>query len=175
MDQCTPKVLIDLYSILPSDGKVDFLNRLARIISAEGAFLVASELSRPELFRYSEMVRIQFPTSILVNQALQLAKDRPDASDDEFAKEVFARSKKELEDHANAMAELAKDQLKEQRDRKSDPEIVRRNVEICDLRKQDPKKWSLGRLAKNFGLGAKQTIKRILEEEDKWRRLAAQG
>jgi hypothetical protein len=56
------------------------------------------------------------------------------------------------------------------RNRKSDPEIVRRNVHICDLRKQDTKKWSLGRLAKDFDL-AKSAIQKILREEPKWRRL----
>jgi hypothetical protein len=59
----------------------------------------------------------------------------------------------------------------EARNRRSDPETIRRNVEICDLRKQDRKLWSLGRLAGKYGV-TKRAISFVLEEEDKWRQLA---
>jgi hypothetical protein len=64
---------------------------------------------------------------------------------------------------------LLKDK-KAARDRPSDPETIKRNVEICDLRKQDQKKWSFGRLAKKFDV-ARQSIANILKEEEKWRKL----
>ena len=57
------------------------------------------------------------------------------------------------------------------RNRKSDPEIVRRNVEICDRRKQDRKKWSISRLARIYDL-SHRNINLILKDEQKWRRLA---
>ncbi len=60
---------------------------------------------------------------------------------------------------------------KRQRDRKSDPAIIRRNLEICGLRKQDPKKWSLKALAKKYRKSFR-TITLVLGEEDKWRELA---
>jgi len=67
---------------------------------------------------------------------------------------------------------LAKARVKEDRDRKSNPKTVRRNLKICDLRKQDAGKWTLGRLAKEYGI-TRQTVVRILNQEAKWRRLAA--
>jgi hypothetical protein len=57
------------------------------------------------------------------------------------------------------------------RNRRSSPEIIRRNVEICDRRKQDRKHWSLVRLARTYKV-SKRTITKVLKEEDKWRRLA---
>ena len=77
------------------------------------------------------------------------------------------------EDFARQAAEMERVKLKEQRDRKSDPETIRRNVEICDLRQQDRKKWSLGRLAKHFGVTTR-AITKVLANENKWRRLAQQ-
>lgn len=56
--------------------------------------------------------------------------------------------------------------------RKSDPETIRRNVEICDLRRQDSRKWSQGRLAKKYHVTAR-LIRSVLKNEHKWRESAA--
>ena len=61
-------------------------------------------------------------------------------------------------------------EVKEARDRRSDPETIRQNVEICDLRKEDKKKWSLGRLAKKYEM-TRQSVARIIQNEEKWRKL----
>jgi hypothetical protein len=37
---------------------------------------------------------------------------------------------------------IQKAQIKQVRDRKSDPQTIMRNVEICDLRHRDPREWS---------------------------------
>ena len=71
------------------------------------------------------------------------------------------------------MTELIESQLKERRDRKPDPETINRNVAICDLRKQDPVTWSQGRLAKHYDVTPRY-IRKVLEEEDRWRLLASQ-
>jgi hypothetical protein len=68
---------------------------------------------------------------------------------------------------------LAIRQFKKERDRKSDPEIIKRNVKICDLRKESRKVWTLGRLAKDHEM-TRQSIQAILKAEKKWRRLAAE-
>ncbi len=57
------------------------------------------------------------------------------------------------------------------KERRSSPITIRRNVEICDRRKQNKSKWTLGRLAKEYGV-KRQTIVSILNDEEKWRRLA---
>jgi len=59
---------------------------------------------------------------------------------------------------------------KKKRDRANDPETIRQNVEICDLRKEDKKKWSMGQLARKFGM-ARQSISKILKKEENWRQL----
>ena len=53
-----------------------------------------------------------------------------------------------------------------------DPETVKRNVEICNLRNEDKKKWSQGRLAKKFNV-TDRYIRKVLEEESKWRQILA--
>lgn len=60
---------------------------------------------------------------------------------------------------------------KKARDRKSGPETIRQSVEICNLRTQDRRKWSLKKLAGKYGVTVRR-ITAILAEEDKWRRLA---
>jgi hypothetical protein len=67
------------------------------------------------------------------------------------------------------LQEILKDQ-KQKRDRKHDPEIVRRNVEICDRRKEDPKAWSLKKLAAKYKISIRN-ITLILLDEAKWRQL----
>ena len=59
-----------------------------------------------------------------------------------------------------------------QKKRKSSQDIIRRNVEICDLRKQNEAYWSHGQLVLKYGL-KRQTISRILKQETKWRYLAS--
>jgi AraC-like DNA-binding protein len=59
------------------------------------------------------------------------------------------------------------------RNRRSDPETVRRNVEICDRRKLDKKTWTLGTLSQHYGI-SRQYVARIIKEEERWRRLAKQ-
>ena len=59
-------------------------------------------------------------------------------------------------------------QLLANRNRKSDPKIIMRNVEICDLRQRDSKTWTQGKLAKQYGIKP-STIREILKQEIKWR------
>jgi hypothetical protein len=56
---------------------------------------------------------------------------------------------------------------KKRKERRSSPATIRRNAEICQRRKTDPKKWTFGRLAKEYGV-ARQTILRILKQAAKW-------
>jgi hypothetical protein len=44
---------------------------------------------------------------------------------------------------------------------------------LSDLRKQDKKKWTLGKLAEKYEM-TRQSIVLIIQEEEKSRRLAAQ-
>jgi hypothetical protein len=61
---------------------------------------------------------------------------------------------------------------KKKRDRKSDPESVRRNIAICDLRDSDPKRWTLAMLARKYHI-SKRAIQLILGRAEHWRALGA--
>src|SRR5437867_478603 len=56
VEQFTPKVLYDLYCLLPNDDKKTFVKLLAGISTAEVPFLIANELPLTELGRFSEMM-----------------------------------------------------------------------------------------------------------------------
>ncbi len=85
---------------------------------------------------------------------------------------ILAPIIKEANDSLQLLINDSIDNYKSKRNRKSSPEIVRRNVEICDLRK-DRKRWSLGRLAKKFEVTTRN-ITLIIKAEDKWRSLASE-
>jgi hypothetical protein len=164
MDQISPPAVYDLYVLLPNEQKGAFIKLLASISTAEVPFLICNELPLPEKARFAEMMFEEllwrvFP--LLQQTARKVIRENPDLSDEQFDKELQERVKANMEEYNRAVSELERAKLKEQRDRKSDPEIVRGNVEICDLRRQNEKKWTLGRLAKKFAM-AKQSIKKIL-------------
>lgn len=71
-------------------------------------------------------------------------------------------------------AEFRVAEAKQKRDRKSDPATVRRNVEICDLRGQNKKLWTLNRLAKKYKCTVRN-ITKVLKDEPRWRQLAREN
>ncbi len=56
------------------------------------------------------------------------------------------------------------------RNRKPDPENVKRNIEMCDRRNRDKKTWSYSKLAQTYDM-TKRAVAKILAEEQKWRSL----
>jgi hypothetical protein len=64
------------------------------------------------------------------------------------------------------------DRLLSRRNRKSAPATVRRNIEICDLRRKDQRTWSFRRLSNKYGI-TYQSIQRIIRDESKWRKLGS--
>jgi hypothetical protein len=175
MEQFTAKAVFDLYTLLPNEEKIAFLRLVGQMSTAEVPFVITSELPLPEQQRYSDMMFEEhlwqlFP--YLQREARRLAREKPQLSDEEFDREFHDRIRASMENYNETIAALEQAKLKESRDRKSDPETVSRNVEICDLRKQDSKKWSLGRLAGKYGI-SKRAISLILADDVKWRQLAA--
>lgn len=176
MESFSPQAVFDLYALLPDEGKQEFLRLVGRISTAEAPFVVTRELDLTEQGRYAEMVFKEilwrfFP--FLEQEARRLAREKPQLSDEEFEKEHHERMKQYAELRDREIGELERAKLKKQRDRKSDPGNVKRNLEICNRRRQDRKKWSLGKLAKTYRL-TPRAITKIISEEEKWRRLAAQ-
>jgi hypothetical protein len=57
------------------------------------------------------------------------------------------------------------------RNRMSDPETIRRYLEICDLNRADPQKNSRKKLARRYKV-TYQRISQIIKDEPRWRSLA---
>ncbi len=84
---------------------------------------------------------------------------------------VKQRSELEL-DVVKSIKEVLGDEGREiRKKKKSDPETIRRNVEICNRRKEDRKYWSHKKLAKEFDV-TDGYVRRVLREEQKWRKLS---
>ena len=173
IEQPTPRAIFDLYTSLSDEDKVAFLRLLGRTMSVQGFAVVFDSMPILLQLEWAARFQRQFIADVLPGlllDAIRAGREYPQAEEPELAKLAQQKSA-EFHEHIRALVEA---RVKQARDRKSDPEIVRRNVEICDLRKQDRQKWSLGMLGKKYDL-TKQAIKKILEEEDKWRRLAGEG
>jgi len=176
MSAFTPKTLCDAYIQLTPMERNEFLHLLGKISVAEVPWVIVSEFNELEAKRFSDIMFSEiywrfYPS--LEREARQMARANPGMSDEEFEKKFHEHIKEQKEHYDHELSALATAQLKASRDRKSDPEIILRNVKICDLRKQDKRKWSQGRLAKEFHVTAR-AIRKILHEEQKWRRMEAQ-
>jgi hypothetical protein len=175
MDQCSPQALLDLYSLQSNSDKEKFLQLLGSSSTAEAPFWICKTMSILERGRFCDMVFEQLMAQVfplMQMHARNLAREGGNLSNEEFDSELHERVRLEMENYNQQIGELHAARLKDKRDRKSDPETIQRNVQVCNLRKQDSKKWSLGRLAKQFDI-TKQSIQSILKEEAKWRRLAS--
>jgi hypothetical protein len=110
---------------------------------------------------------------LVIGQTWDLLRENPQITREQYGEEVESRVRKTVEEMAQVVSEREREKFKAQRDRKRDPKTIKRNVEICDLRKKDRKHWSLGRLAKKYGVSVR-TITLTLQEEATWRRLAGE-
>lgn len=175
MERVTPKALFDWYVSLPDESQKDFLRLLAQASTADVPLFMTAHLSDPEAVRFGDIIfahAIDRLMPFLLSKAVELAQDNPGADDKELVRLLKESAEDFARDFASKAAEMERVKLKAERDRKSSPETIRRNVEICDLRKQDAKKWSYRRLARQFKM-TPQAIGLVLKDEAKWRRLAA--
>ena len=174
MELLTPKALFDLYSLLSNESKFIFHKLVASEASMHIPLFIAANLCESEKecfgqFFFKKNVELLMP--FLISKAVEVVRSNQEKNNDELAR-LLVNSVRDFGERfvGEAVAQATKT-LKTKRDRKSDPDIIRRNVNICDLRKQDRKKWSLLKLAKHFKKD-KRTITGILEEESKWRKMA---
>jgi hypothetical protein len=124
VDRCTPQVLFDLYCLLSDEHKREFLKLLGTVSTAEAPFLLVGKLSVTEQFRFSQLVFSQLLKQYLPvfeAEARKIAREDANISDAEFDKLLHERVKQIVEYQVNAIAELERAQIKQQRDRKSDP------------------------------------------------------
>jgi hypothetical protein len=168
----TPQVLIELYRTLPAEKQAEFRKCLARTLTNRDMAQIMAEMPRDER-RQACAILVEVIMPFLISNAVRLVRENPSLSNEAIEKKLASHAKKFGDDFAREAGDIEREKLKIQRDRKSDPRTVRRNVEICDRRRQDTKRWTFGRLAREYEI-TRQAIVRILKEEDKWRRLAAQ-
>lgn len=174
IERLTPKAVYDLFTQLENDDARAFLRLVADSISAEAIYDMAHCLTEPELYQFSKLFGDELWKSVypqILKSAIRLARENQTATNEELERMVDAEVRDAIEEHTKSIAELERARVKEKRDRHSDVETVKRNVEICDLRNADKKLWSLRRLAKQFKV-TPQYIAKILKSETEWRRLA---
>ena len=164
MDRVTPEVLYGMFASLSDDDRGEFLELLGSHLNAEDISQVIGSSDPVEWQRFWES------TVARVRSNDDEDGDVDDVDDPEFesmADETSAELIRELQPLlAKAWAEgMAK------RNRKPDPETIRRNVEICDLRK-DRQRWSIKKLAKKYGVSDRY-ITKVTGAEEMWRKLAA--
>lgn len=109
---------------------------------------------------------------ILIRETIMVVKRFPDLSEEELLEEISKRYEQTLMEVEEGLAIREEHKFKSLRNRKSSPATIRQNVEICDLRQANPKKWSLRRLAMKYEMDWR-SIQRIVKAESKWRQLAS--
>lgn len=187
-ERVTPASLLDDIFALTIPQLRTFFILLGEHLSADALGFIIRSLNSSERTRLGDVLR----KPVSKTERLIIGPCTEDEADDQLANPHSCVETPNLEDAANAAFEEVFKELapaiqgviegvvqkevanyKSKRNRKSDPDTIKRNVEICDLRKQDRKKWSLRKLAKHFNV-TDRAITLVLKDEDKWRRLGTE-
>ena len=174
VEHFTPQAVFSLYCQLPRDSQREFLMLVGSFGTAAAPIAVAAGLTKTQQFEYSNVAYAQMAEQflpVLIREAIKVFREDPKISDGKFAEEIEAGVRDWVERTAREMGELEREKMKEERALGHDPEIVKRNVQICELRRQNPKVYSQGKLARQFHLKP-PSIRKILREEAEWRREA---
>ena len=176
MDEINPQGLRDDFISLDCDNMRLFLELLTVEIPPEAILFILTKLDMYQKLRFTQPCYKAFAWKflpVLLKEARRLARgELSNVSDEEFDKTFGEQIGASIYSLIRAIYKRAEERFRKKRDRKSDPETIRRNVEICELRKQDRKRWSLARLAKRFEV-TDRYIRKVIQEEAKWRSLAS--
>ncbi|HEY1600912.1 MAG TPA: hypothetical protein VGG64_15000 [Pirellulales bacterium] len=166
--------ILDLYRKLTGDERNACLQMIGAISFAEAPFVMMNGMRLIEQGRFNDMIAdgvLRLVLPIMVQEARKIAHELPDIPDEKFEAELLARVAASTTEFKQEIGELEQAKLKQKRDRKPDPEIIRRNVEICDLWAKDRAQWTQGKLARKYHLSPR-AIRLILNDEQKWRQAA---
>jgi hypothetical protein len=173
IQECTPRAVADLFNMLSPEDQVKALSQMA--VTAEHVWRVMDQL--PELEKkafsdrvFNDMAWMVFP--FVIDCAIKVFRQYPNLSDEDLHNRINGLAKQTLSAFEEERDKLATAQEKARRDRKPDPATIRRNLEICDLRRRDPKTWSLKKLARKYEL-SRERVHQILKDEPEWLRLQA--
>ena len=171
MDPFTPQSLFDLYSMLPDESKIQFLRLVGRSSPPTAPLMMVGEMSRIQQVQFFDHLRQRMGERVmpqLVAMAIDMVRAAPDGSREALCVELEKRFHAKVHETVRLFEEVAEKKMKAKRDRKSAPDTIKCNVEICELRRRDPKHWSQGKLAKKFGITAR-AVRAIIADEAKWR------
>ena len=174
MEEITPQSVLDLFWRLTDEERDNFIRLLGKDLTAEAAYAQTGQLDTIEHGRYVDMLLDATWRSILpsmVNAAIRITREHPNLTGGPLEEAVFRFHQHEMSMMGQDMRTQEAERLREKRNRKSSPETIRRNLEICNFRKQNAKHWSHGRLARKFGV-TDRAIRSVLKQEAKWRHLA---
>lgn len=169
----SPQQLVDAFMSYGPEQRDEFVRLFAQVCPHETPraiirhFPVAKrEEMDGELYRKT-FLRV---LPACYQHAREILSMNPEISDDEFQKDMHAKLEKFVMDTKSLAAQKEKENLETQRNRKSDPNTIKRNVDICKLKDEKPN-LSLGQLGKQFNLSP-SSIRDILEERSRWFSLA---
>ncbi len=174
IQRVTSQAVFDLFKSLDNDSQREFVRTLAQLVGAEVIYFMLGQLPPLEQERFTHMLGGTLMVDLLplfVQEATRMIRECPQKAAAEMEEEMLKKVGRYLETYRQKIGELEQGKLKEKRDRKSDPEIVKRNVEICDLKRANAEHWSHRRLGKKYDLSP-QAISLILKDEAKWRQMA---
>lgn len=173
MEPFTPKVLYDLYASLAADQQNEFLKILAQNSTPKLPLVLMSYLPKAQHIElvqrvFGHLVEKLWP--IMAKQILEVLRAHPDVKGEDLTQKAVESFKNWGELATKVIAQNETEKIKRKRDRKSDPEVVKRNAKICEQRRSNPRKWTLGQLMLEYGF-SKSTIQSILRKEAKWKEL----
>jgi hypothetical protein len=136
VDALTPKVLCDIYSMLSTGDKEDFVKRLARISTNRDLILMMGEMPKSEQFKFAgftfrETIKALMP--LLADHARKMVVEGKHAEDPAFNEELAARVRDWVEQAGKAIGDLEREKVKQSytkgpRKRKEDARLRREKV-----------------------------------------------
>jgi hypothetical protein len=173
----TPEQLRDLFRLLDDPNKGAFLRLIGREVPAQAPFIMLQSMDIVERQRFADMItnstlKTVFP--LLVKAAAEVARELPQVSTKEMEAELQKRFAESLAEAIRHAGEVEAEKLKRKRNRKPSLEIAKRNIEICELRRQNPRKYTEKKLAEDYTVSDRH-IRDILSKEDLWRSLLAKS
>ncbi len=174
MESLPRPALLGAYLSLSNEDKIAFLRALANASTADHAREYLKELNAAERPRFAEW---RFIPDWLNNQLFEALWERAkpmisDAIEKGLSTTLAPALLPKINEIISMNVDAEREKFKKKRDRKSSPETILRNVQICDLRTLDKRKWTLGRLASKYDV-TRQAIERVLKKEDHWRQLSS--
>lgn len=167
IESLTPVMLRDLIKLLQTDQR-KILMRLVGSEIVKGDYVELVSQLKPEVkeqvyeMHYGAFTKHLYP--MMLDKAVKACREMAHISDDEI-KDAMTKHAAQL---MGVMRDAAFEEVNTQRNRKSDPETIRRNIEMLDKRRSDSKTWSYAKLGDHYGV-SKEYARDVIKAEGHWR------